>query len=88
MNRRRRSGASLYHQAAGCADDSALERELAAVQPVAPPPRPKSPPDMDFYITIAENAKKRVEALERENLDVSLVLRFVHGLICPAASAA
>jgi hypothetical protein len=51
---------------------SALERQIAISRPpVVVPPRPKTPPDMDFYITISENAKKRSDALERENLEVS-----------------
>jgi len=50
---------------------SVLERQIAnSPPPVTVTPRPKTPPDMDFYITISENAKKRAEALERENLEV------------------
>jgi hypothetical protein len=48
---------------------SALEQEPYTIP--TPITRPKTPPDMDFYITIAENAKKRAELLERENLQVS-----------------
>lgn len=50
---------------------SALEQERCT----APVPTPKlqTSPDMDFYIAIAENAKKRAELLERENLQVSLL---------------
>jgi hypothetical protein len=52
-------------------DASALERQIAnAAPPVVVAPKPKMPPDMDFYITISENARKRAEALEKENLEV------------------
>jgi hypothetical protein len=46
-----------------------LERELSSV--VGPSPvKAAFQPDMDFYITMSENAQKRVETLERENLQV------------------
>lgn len=42
-----------------------LERGFA---PVTPEVKVDRAPDMDFYIEMAENAKKRIEVLEKENL--------------------
>jgi hypothetical protein len=40
-------------------------------------PKPLAPPeqrDTTFYINVAENARKRAEKLERENLELSVEL--------------
>ena len=47
---------------------STLERRQDIVPPA--PAKSKTPPDMEFYVTIAENAKRRAEQLERDNLEV------------------
>lgn len=50
-----------------------LERGLVQ-QEASPTPARKlaTAPGMDFYIAIAENAKKRVELLEKENLELQV----------------
>lgn len=52
-----------------------LEDRVVSVASSVPPtpkdtPQPLETKDTSFYVNVAENARKRVEKLERENLEV------------------